>query len=32
MVFAGLYTVDAHEHTQLREAGQTPSNDSSIFL
>jgi GTP-binding protein LepA len=33
MVFAGLYTVDAHEHTQLREAlEKLKLNDSSFFL
>src|SRR5579885_216016 len=33
MVFAGLYTVDAHEHTQLREAlGKLRLNDSSFFF
>ena len=33
MVFAGLYTVDAHEHTQLREALQKLKlNDSSFFF
>ena len=32
MVFAGLYTVDAHEHTQLREAlEKLRLNDSSFF-
>src|SRR5207247_2287306 len=32
MVFAGLYTVDAHEHTQLREAlDKLRLNDSSFF-
>ena len=33
MVFAGLYTVDAHEHTQLREAlEKLRLNDSSFFF
>jgi GTP-binding protein LepA len=33
MVFAGLYTVDAHEHTQLREAlEKLKLNDSSFFF
>src|SRR5439155_690869 len=33
MVFAGLYTVDAHEHTQLREAlDKLRLNDSSFFF
>src|SRR5450631_2093908 len=33
MVFAGLYTVDAHEHTQLREAlVKLKLNDSSFFF
>src|SRR6201987_2178893 len=33
MVFAGLYTVDAHEHTQLREAlEKLLLNDSSFFF
>jgi GTP-binding protein LepA len=33
MVFAGLYTVDAHEHTQLREAlEKLRLNDSSVFF
>ncbi len=33
MVFAGLYTVDAHEHTQLREAlDKLRLNDSSFFI
>src|SRR5256885_6121974 len=33
MVFAGLYTVDAHEHTQLREAlEKIRLNDSSFFF
>src|SRR5438876_9294719 len=33
MVFAGLYTVDAHEHTRLREAlEKLRLNDSSFFL
>src|SRR5205807_713509 len=32
MVFAGLYTVDAHEHTQLREAlDKLRLNDASFF-
>ena len=32
MVFAGLYTVDAHEHTQLREAlEKLRLNDASFF-
>ena len=33
MVFAGLYTVDAHEHTRLREAlEKLRLNDSSFFF
>jgi GTP-binding protein LepA len=33
MVFAGLYTVDAHEHTALREAlEKLQLNDSSFFF
>src|SRR5690242_19815089 len=33
MVFAGIYTVDAHEHTQLREAlEKLRLNDSSFFF
>ncbi len=33
MVFAGMYTVDAHEHTQLREAlEKLRLNDSSFFF
>jgi GTP-binding protein LepA len=33
MVFAGLYTVDAHEHTQLREAlEKLRLNDASFFF
>ena len=33
MVFAGLYTVDAHEHTSLREAlEKLRLNDSSFFF
>ncbi len=33
MVFAGLYTVDSHEHTQLREAlEKLRLNDSSFFF
>ena len=33
MVFAGLYTVDAHEHTQLRDAlEKLRLNDSSFFF
>jgi len=33
MVFAGLYTVDAHEHTALREAlEKLKLNDSSFFF
>jgi GTP-binding protein LepA len=33
MVFAGLYTVEAHEHTQLREAlEKLRLNDSSFFF
>jgi GTP-binding protein LepA len=33
MVFAGLYTVDAHQHTQLREAlEKLRLNDSSFFF
>jgi GTP-binding protein LepA len=33
MVFAGLYTVDAHEHTALREAlDKLRLNDSSFFF
>ncbi|HKV95009.1 MAG TPA: translation elongation factor 4 [Candidatus Angelobacter sp.] len=33
MVFAGLYTVDAHEHTMLREAlEKLRLNDSSFFF
>jgi GTP-binding protein LepA len=33
MVFAGLYTVDAHEHTNLREAlEKLRLNDSSFFF
>jgi GTP-binding protein LepA len=33
MVFAGLYTVDAHQHTQLREAlEKLKLNDSSFFF
>src|SRR6266566_2311394 len=33
MVFAGLYTVDAHEHTQLRDAlDKLRLNDSSFFF
>src|SRR5207248_4492778 len=33
MVFAGLYTVDAHEHTALREAlEKLRLNDSSFFF
>ena len=33
MVFAGLYTVDSHEHTQLREAlEKLKLNDSSFFF
>src|SRR5207247_2317829 len=33
MVFAGLYTVDAHEHTQVREAlDKLRLNDSSFFF
>src|SRR5260221_14447111 len=33
MVFAGLYTVDAHEHTRLREAlDKLRLNDSSFFF
>ena len=33
MVFAGLYPVDAHEHTQLREAlEKLRLNDSSFFF
>jgi GTP-binding protein LepA len=33
MVFAGLYTVDAHEHTQMREAlEKLKLNDSSFFF
>src|SRR5436305_2085566 len=33
MVFAGIYTVDAHEHTQLREAlDKLRLNDSSFFF
>src|SRR5216110_498547 len=33
MVFAGLYTVDAHEHTQLREAlDKLRLNDASFFF
>ena len=33
MVFAGLYTVDAHEHTALREAlDKLRLNDSSFFI
>ncbi len=33
MVFAGLYSVDAHEHTQLREAlEKLKLNDSSFFF
>src|ERR1700746_772785 len=33
MVLAGLYTVDAHEHTQLREAlDKLRLNDSSFFF
>ncbi|MGA6984599.1 MAG: translation elongation factor 4 [Terriglobales bacterium] len=33
MVFAGLYTVNAHEHTQLREAlEKLKLNDSSFFF
>jgi GTP-binding protein LepA len=33
MVFAGLYTVDAHEHTRLREAlERLRLNDSSFFF
>jgi GTP-binding protein LepA len=33
MVFAGLYTVDAHEHTQLRDAlEKLKLNDSSFFF
>src|SRR2546428_1241977 len=33
MVFGGLYTVDAHEHTQLREAlDKLRLNDSSFFF
>jgi GTP-binding protein LepA len=33
MVFAGLYTVDAHEHTHLREAlEKLRLNDSSFFF
>src|SRR5437868_15221294 len=33
MVFAGLYTVDAHEHTQLRWGlGKVRLNDSSFFF
>src|SRR6202041_601082 len=33
MVFAGLYTVDAHEHTRLREAREKLRlNDSSFFF
>ena len=33
MVFAGLYTVDAHQHTQLREAlDKLRLNDSSFFF
>src|ERR1700726_4517316 len=33
MVFAGLYPVDAHEHTQLREAlEKLKLNDSSFFF
>src|SRR5207244_2637014 len=33
MVFAGLYTVDAHAHTQLREAlDKLRLNDSSFFF
>ena len=33
MVFAGLYTVDAHEHTLLREAlEKLRLNDSSFFF
>ena len=33
MVFAGLYTVDSHEHTRLREAlEKLRLNDSSFFF
>ena len=33
MVFAGIYPVDAHEHTQLREAlEKLRLNDSSFFF
>src|SRR5438477_1559579 len=33
MVFAGIYTVDAHEHTRLREAlDKLRLNDSSFFF
>ena len=33
MVFAGLYTVDAHEHTLLRDAlEKLRLNDSSFFF
>ncbi|HXE91334.1 MAG TPA: translation elongation factor 4 [Terriglobales bacterium] len=33
MVFAGMYTVDAHEHTQLRDAlEKLRLNDSSFFF
>jgi len=33
MVFAGIYTVDAHQHTQLREAlEKLRLNDSSFFF
>ena len=33
MVFAGLYTVDAHEHTALREAlEKLRLNDASFFF
>ena len=32
MVFAGLYTVDAHEHTLLREALEAPAERLILLL